>query len=56
MVVVFDKYTRGKVRRLEKLGFRCVDLPDRVECYKKLNEIQNYVVVLEKWLRGYEAG
>jgi hypothetical protein len=48
MVVVFDRYSPKKRERMEKLGFRCVEFRDRVECYKKLNEIQNYVVVLEK--------
>jgi hypothetical protein len=48
MVVVFDRYAKSKVKRLEELGFRCVEFRDRVECYKRINEIMDYVVVLEK--------
>jgi len=48
MVVVFDTYRTDKRKRLEELGFRCVEYRDRVECYKKINEIQTYLVVLER--------
>jgi len=48
MVVVFDRYSQKNRERLEELGFRCVEYRDRVECYKKINEIQTYLVVLEK--------
>jgi len=48
MVIVFDRYTEERRKKLEDYGFRCVELRDRVECYKKLNEIQSYVVVLKR--------
>jgi hypothetical protein len=48
MVIVFDRYTEERKRKLEGYGFRCVELRDRVECYKKLNELQDYVVVLKR--------
>jgi len=47
-MIVFDKYSKDKKMRLEELGFRCVEFRDRVECYKKINEIMNYVVVLKQ--------
>jgi hypothetical protein len=48
MVIVFDRYSPKKRGKLEELGFRCVEFRDRVECYKRINEIMDYVVVLEK--------
>jgi hypothetical protein len=48
MVIVFDRYTEERKKRLEGYGFRCVELGDRVECYKKLNEVQDYIVVLKR--------